>query len=320
MSLIQDTATLKQFIPVSAALEFSSIQPDIDQAERDYIIPLIGQSQYNDLESSISSPTTNQAKLLKIVRRPLAQLAAWLFLPKNLAVLDDSGLRVQSNSDNKLAPEWSYEARLAAHLDQGSRGLDAMLEFLESNSGIYPIWANSSNCTTFRSNFIRTATEFSDCYNIRNSRRTFLSMKATMNKVELKYIQPILGAALFDDIKSELGTSSVSSDNNKLLSFIRPAIAHLVAGIAMGELAIEITPEGLLVPLWTSDSEKARKTKADNELYAKVAMSTIDDGKLFLKQLKDYLEANNSTYPLYPYIANANTTFENPSDTSVFMV
>ena len=82
MSILQE-ADFKTAVPVFQSMAWRIMLPSVNQAERDYLKPLLGADEYATLlTASASLPYTgNTLALYNEVKEPLAQMAAYLATP-----------------------------------------------------------------------------------------------------------------------------------------------------------------------------------------------------------------------------------------------
>lgn len=315
--LFETTSELKKYIPANISLEFDDIKPYIALAETRFIIPVLGKAQYNKLQEVFTNGLDQSSgsgsgsgsgslydedahnDLLDKVRLPLANFAFLLYIPMAQVQISSSGIHISRNENKTAAFNQQIDDLKRSFQDSGYVGIDILLEFLEENKSIYTLWAASDAFTIFRESFINKTADFNKIININNSRRTFLTLKPIMKRVEDHFVKPSLCDDLFDEIKQEIRDGNVSGLNQKLLDLIQPAISHLTISEAIDELTIIYSDYGLSVfPNDTSikrvDDEEMAQTTLGN-----LKIKSRQNGETYLRQLRDYLNANADDYPLY---------------------
>lgn len=300
--LFKTTEEIKQYLPANAAFKFEQIRPFIQfQIEPNIIVPVLGQAQYDALTAAYAVNTLSAAQkaLLDKVRYPIANYAYVLYIPFAQVAISASGIHIEVSNERKTAFEWQINKLEESCLDAADNGIERLLEFMEANISDYPDWSGSSSYTVFKECFINTSRVFSSFFNIRESRRLFLAMKHTMKRVEDMRIKSLLCKAQYDEIKGQILSDSVTTENQALLDLIQPAVAHLTAARTMVELDVRVTPEGIFQQS-TSDTLNARvKTPAEKERISALQRSAEADGENYLQQLRDFLYDNADTYPLW---------------------
>ena len=130
---------------------FLNIRPYIVLAETDYILPRLGQDQYDALKASLLAGTTtaDEKALLAKVARALAHTAYWTALPNlQFAVLPSGNIRVQSDFDGiynrKSAPNETVSYLVEQAETESKKHLNALSTFLRKNAQLYPAFAAST--------------------------------------------------------------------------------------------------------------------------------------------------------------------------------
>jgi len=305
MSLIKNVADLKQLIKLSTTFKLDSIEAFITAAEVKYIIPILGQAQYDALNDAYNADTMSdeQTDLLASVQLPLAQFSFLLYMPTGNIVITNDGFK-QSQSDTlQQATKWSYEKLERSYEELAFSGIESLLAFLETNITDYPLWSASSNYTIFKEFFIQTALEFSKYVPINDSRRTFLALKSQMLDVESNEIMGSLGMDYYLELKTKIVDGTLDADDAKLMKFIKPAIAKMTLGKGLMSLTVAIDNTG--VSLYNAGSSPAdtaqpREPAAMDRLSV-LAAPFLTSANNYLGQLRIYLNKNasDSLYPTY---------------------
>lgn len=304
MALITTIDQIKQYLAVNVSSKFDSLLPYIERAELKYIKPTLGADQYNALVSWVDQSGSGSASasvsdedyeaLLVKVRRALANLAYYLYIPIGQVQISDSGIRIASTENLKTAFQWQVDKIEQSFLDAGYESLEDMLEFLEENKDTYTTWAESDAYTEFKELFISTARVFNQYFNISASRRTFVALQATMRKVEDFYIKATLGNTLFAEIKTQILSGEIDDDNESYLEKIRPAVANLTISRAIADLSVKITDQGAVVINLVGDTSRQKTTAPDNQL-SMMARQAEADGEAYLNMLQRELDASESS-------------------------
>ncbi len=315
-ALFKTLDEVKEYLAVNIGSNIDSILPSIRRAEKKFIIPLLGKEQYEDLldwyhesSGSVSGsdsgsgsgiPLTDQEQqdLLEKVQEPLINLAYLLYIPIGNLQISDSGFGVAETANKKIAAQWRIDDLKESFEDGGNEGLDFLLEFLEDNADTYDLWKGSSAYTVFKQFFINTAKEFSQLYDIRGSRLTFLALTATMKKVEEFQIASVISQPLFDEIKTQIA-GELSADNKILLDdHIKPALAHLTVSRAAVDLTVQITEAGIFIKK-VEDEKIQSKAKAPDPNISAVITAARTDGMAYIERMESFLNENADKYPLY---------------------
>jgi hypothetical protein len=310
--LIRSTEDIKKFFPVTEGFDFEDFLPHLNSALEKYIYPFLSQAQYDDLDAAFKSDpqilNPRQEALLPYVQRMLVNAGMFKYAFLGDKIIGKNGISVNETESVKMAAQWRIEDLKEYALNEYDDATESLLEYLEKNKTYYELWTSSQAYTLFRECFINSSEEFSDLFRLGNKRRTFLALKGLMKQVEIDSIMSVTGKDLFDEIKSQIYSNTVSANNSALLLMIMPCVASLTGARACGELAFAIEDGGLTVMSTSSSlTQKVKSAPTENVLSFKMK-SAMEYGERYQEKLRKYLFANHGTYPLYE------------ADTSVYIV
>ena len=295
---------LRKFIPVSSASDFDTIAPHISNAERDYLIPVIGQKTYDDLQllysgnfpfsgSSSGESTIVKEKwdnLLSLVQSSVAHIAFWIGYDLiNSYVTDDGFKRIEAEKVKSL---YKYqEDNLKKYFrTNGFNGLDTVLQYLEDNISVFPMFAKSDQYTVLKSSFIPNTAVFNKIVFIANSRLTFLRMMPHMQLIEETEIRLVMGEIALAEIKDELAKTTPNPIMMAIVPIIQKAIAYLSSAMLMEESGADLLDNGLYfsqtIAISNNDTEK--KPAAADRIGALVQRNR-NVGNAYLDQIRGYL-------------------------------
>jgi hypothetical protein len=297
---------LKAYLPASLTFNINDLKPYITRAEQRFIIPFLSKAQFDNLQTAYNAsiatiPTplsADNAALLDKVRAALANFAFMMYVPMGQVQIDSSGIRVSVTENNKPANPAQIENLIKSFSDGGYESTDTLIDFLEQNKSIYTLWAASSSYTEFKELFINTTAQFTESVfispSMANARRTFLSFRSTMKKVEDFFVMPIIAGDLFDEIKTQIAADTLTAENTKLLTMIRPAVANLTVAKAIANNSVSYQENSI-----TTDYKSDGLIVADTNKLSLLRNQSVEDGQTYLKMLRDYLYANVDAYPLF---------------------
>ena len=179
---------IRKYIPVSVATSFSNVSPLIGSAETKYILPLLGQTLYDQVHAYYTTPETlptgvteaNRAKfdiLIEHIQRSLINLTYFAGFEFLSVSINDSGFHRQENDTEKSLFKYQEEAIKNQFKDAGFNGLDTMLEYIEANPTVFLLFTASSAYTLRKESIIPSTKIFDDLININGSRLVFLKLK-----------------------------------------------------------------------------------------------------------------------------------------------
>ena len=301
---------VKQYISVSSSANFDTLQPHLLNAERDYLVPVIGQEMYNGLQAyyngelSGAGSSTDSAilatldGLLHLVQAAVLNIAYYIGFDVMNAYITDSGFK-RSESDTVKGLFKYQEDRLKRYFrDNGFNGIDAVLAYMETNIARLPVFADCPIRTALREEFIPSTTVYNGIVNINNSRLTFLRLKPLLVLVEHTDIIPLLGAETYAYVKTEMAKESPAVAVSALVEQIRVPLAYLSSALLMEESGADLTDNGLYfastVALGNSDVQ-VKPSPADR--IAILVMRNRNIGNTFLDSLRSYLTVHAADFP-----------------------
>jgi len=296
---------VKQFVAVNSTLAIETLKPYLIQAQRKFIIPVIGSElcnvllDYNNDTERVDNDLYND--LIEAIQEPLANYALYLYAPIGQLQVSDSGINRVESENNKSAFQYQMNELRKSWLDAAHQAIDSLLALLDATTvETLPLWFSSAEYVENKSLFINSAEEFTnEVPNLNYSRRLFIYLKPIIRAMERRYILPSISEGLFSEIKMELKGNSLSDSNKSLLGYIRLPLAMLSMAKALGSLSIEIMPNSI-VENYTSlmINEKSSVQASAQKLYT-LEKDFEQDGKAEIQRLVDYLAANHANYPLY---------------------
>lgn len=315
--LFNTVADIKPFWSVTLSDKFEKIKPWIAQAERDFIIPHISQEQYVALDTAFNalSMSAEQTALLAKVQSALALYTYHLAIPTLQLQISDSGIRIATNENLKTAFPWQIQALQESVVAQAGSAMESLLAFMEANKDDYPLWTDSNAYTLFKECFISSAKDFTRYYSaLGDSRLSFLKLRSHMISVEERVLQKQLSTDFYDELKSQHASDSFTTENAKLLKYIKRAVANLTMANAMIGFSVTINEMGVLKFNNISNvNTKQGNSPAEQSLVKDLQNQALIDGRADMKELTDFLAKNINDYPTY---ATGGTYDDGTTDTT----
>lgn len=330
MNLIKTTDDLKKYISVNVSTNINTLAPYMEQAAIKFIMPCIGAGAYADFltkhntNGAITPGSIFEEGLFKL-QRAMAHFAYYLYIPVGQLQISDSGIHISVNENKKTAFEHQIVKLEESFINAGYDAIEDLLDFMEDNTAIFNVWAATSAYTEFKDVIITNAKTFSVWYNIGNSRRMFTALRNFMRITETTDLIPVTCTDLYNAIKQEIADGEISEANVPLMNFIYPAIAYLTMFKAITFLSVQITDSGIITLSSTNASSTVtKKENASDTRIDAIAKQCYSIGSDYLMRLRQYLQDNADSYPLFKnstcYVAEFTPQFENSSDNKYFSV
>jgi hypothetical protein len=298
-TLITTTAELKEILGVQINKNYSesSFIPSVSQCEQEYIIDLLGQEQYDDLIANIASPSAPQLALINQVKKPLSWFVYHELLRNGQIQLGDAGIKETSNEQTQNVRQWVLDDALKSAYQKADRFSDFLLAFLEKNKTDYPLWLASDAATIYKTSFITNTDDFEKHQRISKSRRLFKIVAQEFEIVDIRYIIPTLSQDLYDEVKRQIATDTLTAENKVLIGYIKKVIAPFALKQAIPEININVEVGGL--KFYKENTGIKSSEQASNEAIDFFIKKLDEKGQDYVRQLKKFLQNNLDTYPLY---------------------
>lgn len=302
--IIKTTAEFQKYVPANISLDMDIMAPSINAAEYKYLIPILGKELYDELIAWYEDEDENPAfeALLPYVQLPTAKFSSAIALPINQLDFSGSGIRIIVDDNHKTAFSWQIEDLKNEWLSQAFDGIEALLIFLEEHIADYATWASSEAYADIDKYIINSCSDFNKYVSIRNSRQVFNALRQLMQKVEDFIISPRLGLAFYEQIKEQIKNDDISSDNQLLMPFLLPAVAHFTIHRAFDELPLELRADGIWLNQIAAGAENIKtRTAADDGSRTRKQNMMLADAEQYMQKLITYLNTNADadTYPLW---------------------
>lgn len=306
MPLFKTITELASFVQVSSASAASPL-PQQRSAEREYIIPVLGQKLFDQLQTQVTSGPITYAPLLEKVRAALAPLIYFKNLPLMHTIITETGLRTVTNDKIQGAYRYQYED-VKNHLEnEGMANMEVLLKYLQdgatSNTGgtaqpWYAAWQESDAYKQLNKNIISSGTDFRKYYFLYQPHRTFFALQPVLTEAEDLYIAQAVGSSFYNKLKKGDYTGD---DTDAVKESIKKAVANLTISKAITKLSVKVRPEGFTVMLSSAENDKAGETSATIAQLELLRNETYRDGNKYLNDAKAILnsKASATVFPEY---------------------
>lgn len=303
MSLFTNVEEIRKYLAVSSDSSIEDIQPSIDEAEAKIISKYIGQELYDYIHEqyiSESSVSEEDQILFDRIRRPIANLAYFYYVPTMLVMISSGGARVTETDTQKAAQPWHINQLNASLRAAADNGIENLLIYLESKKDTYPQWRDSPVSKAAVDLTITTAAAFQTYFNINEQRRTFIALRPLIEKSENFDLQDCLGTENFNELKLGLKNRNLDSKWNPLMYDIRGCIANYTIARACVELKIHVGADGLsVIEFVNKDQSLKNKRSASSTDTDTLRFTAMQDGDRYLKRVRAYLEDHASQFNNY---------------------
>lgn len=310
--LIRTIQEVKKYLKVDVTTHSTDTLPDMNTAERKYIIPVIGSTLYQLLQQAYNNDQvigTRYADLLDSVQAALAPLSYFNDRALINVRITEAGFRKSMTADQAPVFKWDYQALGTALQERGMEAIENLLFFLEQKADVFPEWKEDPVYMTYTSSLIRTGEQFNQAYTLAFPRYCFLQLQPIIRMVEDMYIRKTIGGRFADSLKAILKPAAGSE--YEVIRLLRLAIANLTIFHAASRMGVQTTSRGLVINLLEKEQYDGQQQTADNNSLFKLAEDAELIGHSYLKEAVQVLNKNASTV-LFPIFFNSDY-YEDPN-------
>ena len=312
LSLINSIEEFRTYVALNASTEnedfFALLQADMLLVEYDQLRPLLGDGFYDGLLETVAGPgDAVQLRLRYLLSMAQAHLTMVEGIDALQVQISGSGIQIYSDANVKTAFQWQIDALKLMHARKGYSALDKALAFLDAHPADFPTWAGSPAAVKAREYFLSSADEFAEHYTISHTRQTYLALLPLIRKMERFALVPVLGQPYFDELKAQQAAGTLTAENAAVVTaFLRPALAHVVMGAAIGELGFSLNGAAFELNVFRPDNSNSKETDPGVQKLLDIKGSQAnDDGAHFLRQLRKQLNTEASAEKYATYFASS---------------
>jgi len=294
MPLITSITTFKKYVRIVFTSTDNGGLPNMERADRKYLVPVLGQTVYAALLAQVAG-TVTWTVLLDICRCYVAPMAMLAELPTRNIQITDSGLKKTTSQDMENVFRWEYLEMKEALEAQAAEALDELWQHLFTSGADYT-WTNTSEQKTV----IKTAIEFKKYYrSLQHSFRVFAALQPVMVIIQDQFLIDAIGAAFFKALTENATPTDIEKE---ALDLLKKAAAYLTIMAATEQLPSSITPQGFTVLMsGAADAVTAGQAQASAETLSTLRSSCEKTGTGYVQKLKEFLNAKATAeiMPIY---------------------
>lgn len=289
---------LKDFLPLTAGEILDQVLPFVGDAERQYIVPLIGQEAFDEIADAYDSGggtlTDDEEDLLREIRKPLAAYAMMLYIPHGQLLISPSGIRIANTDTHKTAFKWQIDQIIDEYFELACNRKEELIKWLYTNSATYTTYAASDAFDENHQFILNYASELDKYHPIRRSRATYDSLIPIIRDVETLYIRQAISDDYYDELITKLRSDTLTAHDEIILPDLKAAITKLAIAESIKRNVARVEPGGVLTFSRISQSNGGTNQQlaaGDNDKAALIR--TCDTfGKAYISKVREYLNTN----------------------------
>jgi hypothetical protein len=300
--LVTTKVELKEHLGASGWVDISPLKPDLLDAQRQQLRPLLGNAQMEAIVTKYYTTTPpwtpKELKLVYLCQKLIINYALSQYQALGSIDFSGAGIRIAESAEFKSAKQWQVDDLREYFFTKAYRAMDELLEYLEAEKATFTAWAADEAAFTINKKFIVTdAATFQQYHDIQCSRRTFLGLQPAMTATEAHTIETALGTPLYDRIKTEIKSGTISEDIKKILPWLQAATAKYTIARSVDSNLIEVRRDGLYLRQYAANSGSnaiRQRNVPDPLALQRLSHSASSEGQQWLQKVIKYLNANAS--------------------------
>lgn len=268
MALIRSIADARKYVRLSN-VDTNQQLPDIEMAEMLHLLPIIGQSLYDKLNTDYAtlndgSGVTAYHKVFRAAQRMIAPLAFANELGTYQALITSSGVKTLDSNSMQSAHQWEFKQLKDDLLNKSAQGMEVLILSLYSNSGSLPEWTASAEYQAYDKIAIRGANDFDKYYKLFDPYRTFHILKPIIMDVQEQYLVPVIGREMINWLKAR-ADALITVDNVEvdMLVTFKKAIVSFTIKHALSQQSVRIDAGGFTVLASGPSDDNRNSGRAD---------------------------------------------------------
>jgi hypothetical protein len=285
---------------------FFGMMETIEDVEARYIVPVIGEAQYTDLDDAYQAGTMTAAQtaLVRKLQPAIAYFAYFQAITTKRIQISNigPGETVSKEGTFVFPRQWSAKDALRKSWSVANERLDRALSFLHYNIANYPIYAADPVYAESLGLFFNSADELTKYLPSDTGRVVYQQLRPGIREAELRYIRPTMGDAFFAEIKAAIAakhTTPLSAAQAELVEKVQEALIHWTRICAIPNLRLRISQSGLVETDYDQTVDYQQAGPSGEDAVRSLWISLQQAGSEFLSGLKSWLDLNAASFPTY---------------------
>jgi hypothetical protein len=303
--LIRSIVEVRAHVPNNMTTDFDKINPFLENAERLYVVHLLGKEEFLSLlniyiaaDYKLENIIDEEVKeAIFIIQKVICNLGFLFGLPLISVSIGSAGIQINSSADKKTAFQWQTDEIKQSLQELGFGAIEQLLDHLELFPDKFSDYIASKNYINQKRFLISTAANFTEYFDIKGSRFLFQSLCTLMYRIEDQVMEKIFGEVFFQSLKSPDASPAEIKLANK---YIKPAIALLTGAKSIKERVFSYNDGVVTYNFLGSTQQNLRESKelSDDKINPLVESLTAD-ANAYLQGAKDYINANLTDFPAF---------------------
>lgn len=293
----------RRCLPVNVNTSFATLAPAIATAEHHYLLPVLGDSLYNEAATYYANNGTRDTGsplhgLVELIQMAAVRLAYWDSFDQLAVMIGDRGLS-DAGGENR-AYRYQADALRKSLCQQGFFYLNRVIEYCTDHIDALAAFATSPYYTQRQESVIHSLREFCQFVPVEGDFYLFSRLRSEIEETETLELPYRIGNSLATLLRTD-------RTQERLAQLLRPAqgfVAHWTMAECLPVLSTMLDADGLQVSTETGSGGRVRQPATPQQTEEQVRWHRAR-AERYIGLLVAYCKGNLA---LYPEIAEIGTT------------
>lgn len=215
------------------SFELLGFAPFIDIAYHEHMEEWLPPALWDKIVAEYPNDIDGLGNLYPYVQRALAPLALYEYQPTAGIEWGGAGPMRVETEERKSLFKYQENRQRTNNLQNGYRGIELMVDFLQKNADDYPDWTGSDAAALSRSLVINTAREFRSVHTKKVGRYILNSMRTEISEAEQFILPANLGWEFYTEYKEKIAATETTGVWKPLHRHAQSVIAHAAMRMAV---------------------------------------------------------------------------------------
>jgi hypothetical protein len=299
--LIDNTEELRQYIPVSIALKYEDIAPQMRMVERDIIIDKFSQPVYDIARAAPAEGP--DMKLYKLLAEAVAYLSVLEYLSIGQVHITSSGILINSTQNQKTAFEWQVRQVKSQMARVGWSAVESAMAHLSAlpEGDLATAWQATEAYQLSVKSLIPSLKHFQKFVHLGNSHLLYQRLLPIQIHQQEEHIINLVGPALWAKVLNPPEDSSPESlaALRKLHASLSRALAYETMADGFLDTVLILSDNGPLIIDGLQSRLSDAKATAPEDFVKTVATTYRHKGAESVREVLNFCQENVALLPDY---------------------
>jgi hypothetical protein len=201
-------------------------------------------------------------------------------------IIGDLGFTRTENENTKSAYAQQMKQYRDSQEDSGYMYVGKLIEILDANLEIFPLWEESPGYLNRSKILVRSAKEFNAIQRLYRMHTTFIELIPNIIEVQDLSLSPYIGEDLFQEI---IENQDLEAEKVIARGFLITALVNLTMALSLKKGLVKLTPTGVIVIGHTYNTSNQTESSGMPEHTSTTYGTYLSTGQRYLEKTRDYL-------------------------------